>query len=50
MSKFSTLRPHMIHFARLRGELHTWYVNDIIKRSLYSAEAWNHLMSLIYAS
>ncbi len=45
-----SLKPHMIHFARLRDKYRPIYINWLIARSLTSGEAWNRLMALIYAS
>lgn len=45
----NSLKPHAIHFARLRDKYGPAYINWLIARSTYSGEAWNRLMALIYA-
>lgn len=47
---YTSLRPHMVHFAPLREQYRPVYVNWLILYAMRSGEGWNRLMKLIYAS
>jgi hypothetical protein len=50
MNNLQSLRPHMIHFARIRDQYRPIYVNWLLSRCMRDGDAWNRLMALIYAS
>jgi hypothetical protein len=49
MNNYNSLRPHMVHFARLRSQYRPAYVNWLIGYALRTSDGWNRLMALIYA-